>query len=101
MSAPVYDILQDDLSGFDRQKPALVTFGEVMVRDTPADLERPERTRLVLCPWRAANTRYDRLHVGDPAAYVTRVPDNPGQPCEVLPANGVNTDHFLLPKTCR
>jgi hypothetical protein len=43
---PAYDITQDDLGRFGRG-PALVTFGEVMERDTPADMERPEQTRLV------------------------------------------------------
>ena len=42
-----YEITRDDLSGFSTKGPAFVTFGEVMVRDTPADTERPERTRLV------------------------------------------------------
>ena len=41
-----YNITKDDLSHFG-PGPAFVTFGEVMVRDTPADMERPERTRLV------------------------------------------------------
>ena len=45
-TSPAYDIAKDDLGRFGRG-PALVTFGEVMVRDTPADMERPERTRLV------------------------------------------------------
>ena len=40
------DITVDDLSAF-RSGSAFVTFGEVMVRDTPADSERLERTRHV------------------------------------------------------
>ena len=47
MNDTSYDITQDDLGCFEGQGPAFVTFGEVMVRDTPADMERPERTRLV------------------------------------------------------
>ncbi len=46
MSALDYDIVGDDLSAFGAG-PALVTFGEVMVRDTPADDERLERARTV------------------------------------------------------
>jgi 2-dehydro-3-deoxygluconokinase len=104
MSAPAYDILQDDLSGFDRQRPAFVTFGEVMVRDTPADLERPERTRLVHLSM--AGSEYSLAiglaRLGIPSAYVTRVPDNPyGQAVRnIARENGVNTDYFVwAPKT--
>jgi 2-dehydro-3-deoxygluconokinase len=104
MSIPAYDILKDDLSGFDRQGPICVAFGEVMIRDTPADLERPERTRLVhLSP---AGSEYTvalgLARLGIPSAYVTRVPDNPyGQAVRnIAQANGVNTDYFVwAPKT--
>ncbi len=49
MEQPVlkYDITKDDLTQFQGKGPVFVTFGEVMVRDTPADDERPERTRTV------------------------------------------------------
>jgi 2-dehydro-3-deoxygluconokinase len=104
MSVPAYDILKDDLSEFDGQRPALVTFGEVMVRDTPADLERPERTRLVHLSM--AGSEYSLAiglaRLGIPAAYVTRVPDNPyGQAVRsIARENGVNTDYFVwAPKT--
>ena len=104
MSAPAYDILKDDLSKFHQQGPAFVTFGEVMVRDTPADLERPERTRLVHLSM--AGSEYSLAiglaRLGIPSAYVTRVPDNPyGQAVRnIARENGVNTDHFVwAPKT--
>ncbi|MCJ7551305.1 MAG: hypothetical protein MUQ30_16650, partial [Anaerolineae bacterium] len=42
-----YDITKDDLGDLDGKGPAFVTFGEVMLRDTPADDQRPERTRIV------------------------------------------------------
>ena len=45
--AAALDILADDLTALNAQGPAFVTLGEVMVRDTPADDERIERTRLV------------------------------------------------------
>ena len=81
-----------------------VTFGEVMIRDTPADLERPERTRLVhLSP---AGSEYSvavgLARLGIPSAYVTRVPDNPyGQAVRsIARENGVNADHFVwAPRT--
>ena len=37
-----YDITKDDLSSLAGVGAAFVTLGEVMVRDTPADMERPE-----------------------------------------------------------
>jgi 2-dehydro-3-deoxygluconokinase len=99
MSAPAYDILTDDLSRFHQQGPAFVTFGEVMIRETPADLERPERTRLVhLSP---AGSEYSLAiglaRLGIPSAYVSRVPDNPyGQAVRnIARENGVNTDYLV------
>jgi 2-dehydro-3-deoxygluconokinase len=104
MSASAFDILKDDLSRFHQQGSTFVTFGEVMIRDTPADLERPERTRLVhLSP---AGSEYSvavgLARLGIPSAYVTRVPDNPyGQAVRsIAQENGVNTDHFVwAPRT--
>jgi 2-dehydro-3-deoxygluconokinase len=56
-----------------------VTFGEVLVRETPADMERPERTRLVHLSLAGSEftlaTALSRL--GIPSAYITRVPANP------------------------
>ena len=94
-----FDILQDDLSSFDQQKPAFVTFGEVMVRDTPADMERPERTRLVRLSM--AGSEYTLAiglaRLGIPSAYMTRVPDNPyGRAVRnIARENGVAVDHFV------
>jgi 2-dehydro-3-deoxygluconokinase len=104
MSAPAYDILKDDLSEFNHSGPAVVAFGEVMVRDTPADMERPERTRLIHLSM--AGSEYSLAvglaRLGIPSAYVTRVPDNPyGQAVRnIARENGVNTDYFVwAPKT--
>jgi 2-dehydro-3-deoxygluconokinase len=104
MNVPTYDILKDDLSRFDRQGPVCVAFGEVMVRDTPADMERPERTRLVHLSM--AGSEYTvalgLARLGIPSAYVTRVPDNPyGQAVRnIARENGVNTEHFVwAPRT--
>jgi 2-dehydro-3-deoxygluconokinase len=96
--------MKDDLRRFDRPGPACVALGEVMIRDTPADLERPERTRLVhLSP---AGSEYTvalgLARLGIPSAYVTRVPDNPyGRAVRNLAReNGVGTDHFAwAPRT--
>jgi 2-dehydro-3-deoxygluconokinase len=95
---PAYDITKDNLGRFGRG-PALVTFGEVMVRDTPADMERPERTRLVHLSM--AGSEYTLAiglaRLGIPTAYITRVPDNPyGRAVRnIARENGVNTDHMV------
>jgi 2-dehydro-3-deoxygluconokinase len=74
-----FDITKDDLSQFQAGGPAFVTFGEVLVRETPADMERPERTRLVHLSLAGSEftlaTALSRL--GIPSAYITRVPANP------------------------
>ncbi|MBN2393769.1 MAG: hypothetical protein JXR84_23755, partial [Anaerolineae bacterium] len=99
-----YDITKDDLSRFAGRGPAFVTFGETMVRDTPADGERPERTRQVYLSM--AGSEYTLAlglaRLGIPASYITRVPDNPygWMLRNIARENGVNTDHFVwAPKT--
>ena len=99
-----YDITKDDLSAFAGRSPAFVTFGETMLRDTPADGERPERTRQVYLSM--AGSEYTLAmglaRLGIPASYITRVPDNPyGRMMRnIARENGVNTDHFVwAPKT--
>jgi len=101
---PKLDITKDDLGSFAGRGPAFVTFGEVMVRDTPADMERPERTRLVRLSM--AGSEYTLAmglaRLGVPSAYITRVPDNPyGRAVQnIARENGVNTDHVVwAPKT--
>ena len=74
-----FDITKDDLSQFQTGGPVFVTFGEVLVRETPADMERPERTRLVHLSLAGSEftlaTALSRL--GIPSGYITRVPANP------------------------
>ncbi len=100
---PFYDITKDDLSGFGPD-PAFVTFGEVMVRETPADHERPERTRLVRLSM--AGSEYTLAiglaRLGIPSSYITRVPDNPyGRAVRnIAREQGVDTRHIVwAPKT--
>jgi 2-dehydro-3-deoxygluconokinase len=94
-----YDITQDDLSQLRPSQPAFVTFGEVMVRDTPADMERPERTRLVHLSM--AGSEYTLAmglsRLGIPSAYITRLPDNPyGRAVRnIAREQGVNTDYLV------
>ena len=99
-----YEITRDDLSQFSNRGPAFVTFGEVMVRDTPADMERPERTRLVQLSM--AGSEYTLAmglnRLGIPSSFITRVPDNPyGRALRnIAREQGMSTDHFVwAPKT--
>ena len=97
--ARTFTIAKDDLSNFAGRGPAFATFGEVMVRDTPADMERPERTRLVRLSM--AGSEYTLAiglaRLGIPSAYITRVPDNPyGHAVRnIARENGVVTDHLV------
>lgn len=102
--ARMFNITKDDLRKFGQKGPAFVTFGEVMVRDTPADMERPERTRLVRLSM--AGSEYTLAiglaRLGIPSAYITRVPDNPyGHAVRnIARENGVVADHIVwAPKT--
>lgn len=94
-----YDITQDDLRHLGNKGPAFVTFGETMVRDTPADLQRLECTRQVHISMAGSEFTLAILlaRFGIPAAYVTRVPDNPygWQLRDIARAHGVNTDCFV------
>jgi len=99
---PFFKITDDDVSQFN--SPTFVTFGETMVRDTPADLERPERTRLVHLSM--AGSEYTLAmglsRLGVPSEYIIRVPDNPyGRALRnIARENGIRTDHFVwAPKT--
>jgi len=95
---PHYNILKDDLSQFAGKGPAFVTFGEVMIRDTPADLERPERTRMVYLSMAGSEftLAMGLSRLGIPSAYITRIPDNPyGRSLRnIAREQGVNTDHI-------
>jgi 2-dehydro-3-deoxygluconokinase len=98
------DILRDDLSQFGRSSPSFVTLGETMVRDTPADLERPERTRLVHLSMAGSEftLAIGLSRFGISSAYITRVPKNPyGIALQnIAREHGVNTDFFVwAPKT--
>lgn len=94
-----YKITGDDLTDFNNLGPAFVTFGEVMVRDTPADLERPERTRLVNLSM--AGSEYTLAmglsRLGIPSSFITRIPDNPyGRALRnIAREQGVDTDHIV------
>lgn len=96
--APVPDILADDVSSF-ADGPAFVTFGEVMVRDTPADSERLERTRQVWLSMAGSEFTLAVMlrRLGIPSAFVTRVPDNPygWMLRNIAREQGVDASHFV------
>ena len=99
-----FDITKDDLSQFQAGGPVFVTFGEVLVRETPADMERPERTRLVHLSLAGSEftlaTALSRL--GIPSGYVTRIPANPyGHAVQnAAREQGIETDSMVwAPKT--
>jgi 2-dehydro-3-deoxygluconokinase len=99
-----YDITKDNLSDFKGKGPVFVTFGETMIRDTPADMQRPECVRQVHIS--LAGSEYTLAIVlarlGIPSAYITRVPDNPYGWLlrDTARGQGVNTDHIVwAPKT--
>lgn len=62
-----------------RTSPLFVALGEVMLRETPADHERLERTRQVW--WSSAgaelNVAVGLARLGVPSRIITRLPDNP------------------------
>ena len=99
---PFFKITGDDLSQL--IPPTFVTFGETMVRDTPADLERPERSRLVHLSMAGSEftLAMGLSRLGVPSTYITRVPDNPyGRALRnIAREHGIQTDDFVwAPKT--
>lgn len=100
MSEPLkYNILDDDIHAFRQCEPVFVTFGETMVRDTPADMQRAERTRRVHISVSGSEhilcAGLSRL--GIPCRYITRVPDNPygWMLRNVSRELGIDTSHFV------
>lgn len=99
-----FNITQDDLSAFAGKGPAFVTFGETMIRDTPADYQRLEMTRQVLIS--LAGSEFTLAAVlarfGIPSAYITRVPDNPygWLMRDTARSQGIDAGYFVwAPKT--
>ncbi len=94
-----FDITADDLSRFEGLGPTFVTFGETMLRDTPADAQRPEFTRQVHLSLAGSELTLAMTlaRLGIPASYVTRVPQNPygWMLRNIGRANGVDTSHFV------
>jgi len=94
-----FNITKDDLGGFAGKGPAFVTFGETMVRDTPCDMQRLESTRQVYISLAGSELTLAMVlaRFGIPAAYITRVPDNPygWLVRDTARGQGINTDYFV------
>jgi 2-dehydro-3-deoxygluconokinase len=73
------DITKDDLTAWAGKGAALVTLGETLVRDTPQDFQRLERTAIVHISLAGSEYTLAMMlaRLGIPSAYITRVPDNP------------------------
>lgn len=94
-----FDIVADDMTSFAGVKPAFVTVGEAMVRDTPADAERLERTRAVNVSIAGSEYTLAMLlaRFGVPASFISRVPDNPygWMIRDVAREQGIDTRHMV------
>ncbi len=94
-----WDVTKDDLSKFRNKGPAFVTFGETMLRDTPADMQRAEMAKIIHIAFAGSEYTLAMLlsRFGIPSAYVTRVPDNPYGWLlrDTARGQGINTDYFV------
>jgi 2-dehydro-3-deoxygluconokinase len=94
-----WDITKDNLSKFNNQGSAFVTFGETMLRDTPSDMQRAEMARLVHIAFAGSEFTLAMLltRFGIPSAYITRVPDNPygWMLRDTARGQGINADYFV------
>jgi len=94
-----FDITKDDLSTFKGKGPVFLTFGETLIRDTPADMQRLEMARQVYISLAGSEFTLSMVlsRLGIPSAYVTRLPDNPygWQVRDTARSQGVNTDYFV------
>jgi len=94
-----FDITKDDLSTLTERGPVFVTFGETMIRDTPADLERAERTRQVMISLAGSEftLAVTLARLGISVSYITRIPDNPYGWLlrDTARSQGVHVDHIV------
>jgi 2-dehydro-3-deoxygluconokinase len=98
-SATKFNILKDDLNRFKGKEPAFVTFGETMIRDTPADMQRAERTRQIDISLSGSEhiLAVGLSRLGIPCRYITRTPDNPygWMLRNVSREQGIDTGYFV------
>ncbi len=93
------DITHDNLTAFAGKGPTLVTFGETMVRDTPSDFQRLERTAAVNISLAGSEYTLAMMltRLGIPTAYITRIPDNPygWLVRDTARSQGINTEYVV------
>jgi 2-dehydro-3-deoxygluconokinase len=93
------DFVKDDLTRFKGKGPAFVTFGETLIRETPADMQRLERTEMAYISLAGSELTVATLlsRFGIPSAYITRVPDNPygWLVRDTARSHGIDTQYFV------
>ncbi|NMB88335.1 MAG: hypothetical protein GYA17_08230 [Chloroflexi bacterium] len=94
-----YDITSDQMDQFNDTGPVFVTFGETLIRDTPADSQRLERTGIVNISLAGSELTLAMTlaRFGVPSAYVTRLPDNPygWLVRDTARSQGIDTDYIV------
>lgn len=101
MNAPESPVTltEEEIRPFAGRSGVVVTFGETMLRDTPADLQRPEQTRLVHLSLAGSEATVAVMlaRLGIPASYITRLPDNPygWLVRDTLRGHGVGVDQLV------
>ena len=95
----LHAITKDDLIRFAGKGSAFVTLGEAMIRDTPADQERLERTRQVNISIAGSEYTLAMLlaRFGVPSSFISRLPDNPygWMIRDVAREQGIDTSHLV------
>ncbi len=96
---PTPILSEEDVRPFAGQPGVFVAFGETMLRDTPADMQRPEQTRLVHLSLAGSECTVAVMlaRLGVPASYITRLPDNPygWLVRDTIRSQGVGVDHLV------
>lgn len=101
MSAPDNSpaLTDEELLQFAGRTGVVVAFGETMLRDTPADMQRPEQTRLVHISLAGSECTVAMMlaRLGIPSTYISRLPDNPygWLVRDTLRSQGVGVDHLV------
>ncbi len=94
-----WNITNDDLSKLSGKGPVFSTFGETMLRDSPADIQRAEMSHLIHIAFAGSEFTLAMLlsRFGIPSSYITRVPDNPygWMLRDTARGQGIKTDHFV------
>jgi 2-dehydro-3-deoxygluconokinase len=93
------NITLDNLSAFAGKGSAVVTFGETLIRDTPSDFQRLERTSSVNISLAGSEFTLAMMlaRLGIPSSYITRIPDNPygWLVRDTARSQGINTDYIV------